>query len=192
MRAFPSVLTVAVLALALSGCGSRQSSTDAAAPTTRISASTGSPAASTAPSNAAIDLADVKQAYLDYVSAYAAVDFADASTFSPVYDLAIGDQVATDRSYFEDMQELGWRRVGVSRATRIEPRDALAAGSVELDVCVDVSAVRYFDAEGTEKVPPGDRDVLSLVVKMALTPDGDWRVSSMLPREGAPECHPSP
>lgn len=187
MRQFLRLCAVAVSVTALSACGAAHEPTQ-----TTVSAASSTPSPSTTATSMDLtgsEISNATQTYLDYVAAYADVDFADTSTWAPLLDLTTDPQRTAQSAILEQFADLGWRHTGASRVLVIEHR--LSPSSDEpifFDVCLDSSPVHYFDASGAERVPPGS-PVIGLLVEMDQAPSGTWRVKNILgPDASSPPC----
>ena len=78
---------------------------------------------------------------------------------------------------------------GVSSITELELDDADLPLTLDLAVCLDVSAVSLTGPDGESFVAPDRVDVQSLRVTLSSTlNDRKWQVSGIEGRDGAPTC----
>lgn len=137
--------------------------------------------------------AAAEETYRNYVEALNAVDLSDPETFEPVYEWTTGAANAEARESFSQWHADGWRVNGASVIQLAEPSLADASDttySVELAVCLDVSAVTLVDEEGQSAVSPDRPSVQSMLVTVVpaeSAPNG-WGISAFDGRDGDPAC----
>ena len=127
--------------------------------------------------------------YRAYVDALNAVDLSDPETFEPVFALTTGDLNASDREGLSAYHAEGVTVNGVSSITELELDDADLPLTLDLAVCLDVSAVSLTGPDGESFVAPDRVDVQSLRVTLSSTlNDRKWQGSGIEGRDGAPTC----
>ena len=129
--------------------------------------------------------------YRAYVDALNEVDLSDPATFEGVYAWTTGDANAGARESFSQMHADGWTVAGETRVQLAEPRSWSAEDElIQLDICLDVSAVTLLNSGGISVVETDRRDVQSMAAQMTYAPDSatGLRISLINGREGAPAC----
>lgn len=182
MRQFSHVVTVAALAVVLSGCGVSDV-VDSASLT-----ATPSVAPSVHPATPA-DIAAAQQAHLDYEAAGNALDLTKPSTLDDFLATTTSPQSGVDRAFYEELQAKGWTMSGRARVilSEIDPASS-SADLIRLAVCNDIGDIRFFDETGAERIPPSDADISMTTVTVKRVSDDRWLVSDVEPRSGDPEC----
>ncbi|GAB2506509.1 hypothetical protein GCM10027064_00010 [Microbacterium petrolearium] len=134
--------------------------------------------------------AAAEETYRAYVEAENAVDLSDPGTFEPVYALTTGDSLASVKEELTTLHAEEMRREGETSLASISPHDAdLESGLVRMDVCLDVSSIDVFDAEGRSVVSPDRPDVQRLRVSFHLPPaTTSVLIASTDGRADGPEC----
>lgn len=171
-----AIVALAVTATLLSGC-SGQPAPEATTP------------AFTSDAQA---FAAAEQTYRNYVDALNHVDLSDPKTFEAVYAWTTGNLNAEDRKVFSRMHADGWVVSGDSVVTVAQPRAAEGqiTSTVELAVCVNVSAVALVDSSGASMVDASRTDLQSTLVSVVISgasPTG-WLLSDIVARQGEPKC----
>ncbi len=135
--------------------------------------------------------AAAEQTYRNYVDAINGVDMSDPATFEDVYMWATGDARDSDKKNLSSFHAEGVSITGDSKIKLIEPASAdLAAQTVEIYVCLDVSAVKVFDKSGNSLVAEDRPDVQQNVISFeasAASPTGLLVARSKGRTEG-PQC----
>jgi len=114
--------------------------------------------------------AAAEETYEAYIDALNQVDFATPATFEPVYALLSGTASESTRTAFSEFHAKHVRMTGATRYDSFTRVSAdLVRGTVNVDVCVDVSEVDVLDASGTSIVsadrPPRQPMRLSFVAQ---------------------------
>lgn len=136
--------------------------------------------------------AAAEETYRAYVDALNQVDLSDPETFEDVYAWTTGEANAGARESFSQMHADGWVVSGQSSPTLVEALSSSGARfeSVDLAVCVDVSAVSVTDESGESVVSEDRGNMQSMLVGVTQsesTPTG-MIIESFNGREGSPEC----
>ncbi|WP_029144962.1 hypothetical protein [Microbacterium luticocti] len=153
------------------------------------------PASSPTPSPRFTSEADAYKAaedtYRAYVDALNSVDTTEAATFGPVFALTTAEQNSSDKKALTAYHAAGVTVSGKSKITKIAPAARIAgAATIELAVCLDVSAVEVTNKDGSSRVNPDRVDVQSLAIHL----DEDdhatfgYLISLVEGREGEPAC----
>lgn len=105
--------------------------------------------------------------YRAYVDALNAVDLSDPATFEPVYSLLSGTALADSKKSLTAFHAEGYTRTGDTRFDRLTVTGSdLAAGTVTVALCLDVSDVDLVDSSGESVVAPGRVNVQPLDVTL--------------------------
>lgn len=186
MRRVPYVFAIAALALVLPGCGSE----------TLVSHIPPSDAGIATPTSDAVgqpskvsetDVQAAKQAYLDYVDAVGRMDPKDPATFSRAFALATGEQLNDDHAFYSQLADQKWTVTGRPKVAHIDFINADSASAIQFDVCMDSSAVRFFDAQGRERQASPAR-VQLLTATVTREADGTWLVSNHVATQDPQPC----
>lgn len=171
----PALLVPAVLVLALAGCAGEAK--PAPTPT-----ATGFASEEEA-------FAAAEETYREYVEAENAIDLADPDTFEAVYALTTGDARAQLTEDLTTWHAEGYTRVGESSLDDFARYSAdLQEGAVQLDVCLNVSDIDVFDANGKSLVSPDRVDVQRLRVSFDRAGNGETLISKSEGREDGLDC----
>lgn len=183
-----TVALAAVLAAVLTTCTGTGTEPPPTNSTIAATGSSPSPTASTtgtpAPGTGAAD------AYLAYIDAANRFDAANPASLDDILARSTEAQHDADNALYEQLASKGWTIDGAYAVTLID-LDTADAKSAALNVCLDVSSLRFIDKSGAERVPPGDQDqIQSISVRMARTDSSPnvWLVAETARRDGDPPC----
>ncbi|WP_402844388.1 DUF6318 family protein [Microbacterium sp. GXS0129] len=167
---------------ALTGCTAESST----APTRPAATPIYHPATPAPASDADVEAAVA--ALSNYTDASNHIDWTDASSLEAFYSLSTGNQNQADRRTYSELFEAGWRTEGAVQFSVVGISPDHRDQQVSLFVCVDVSNLRFFDASGTEQVRTSSSPVRERTAVVVHDPDGQWRVSDLVRREGSTPC----
>ncbi|MCD2498297.1 MULTISPECIES: hypothetical protein [Microbacterium] len=138
--------------------------------------------------------ADVEAAiasYLAYVDAGNAIVLSDPGTVEQALAFTTGEQREFETDFFSKLIEMGLSMTGASHVSLAVSSESKppAADQITLDICEAGADVRFYDATGTEWVPPGKKEIQALEAVMVRgdTSTG-WLVSDTSSREWGPAC----
>ncbi|WP_156876641.1 hypothetical protein [Microbacterium luticocti] len=129
--------------------------------------------------------------YRVYVDAFNRLDPSKPATLEEIYRLETGDALAADKKALSQDHADGVRISGESHITVMEPASVtLSPLVVKLSVCLDVSEIEVFDADGNSLVDPDRPDVHSTTVAIEESPASPTglAVRGIGAREGDPQC----
>ncbi|UPL12441.1 hypothetical protein [Microbacterium sufflavum] len=120
----------------------------------------------------------------EYVEALNAVDTTNPDTFEPLFKLSSGTVEKSDRKNFSTMHA---DRQVLSGSTKVLTFQGLESRlpftTVEAAICLDVSAVRITNADGSSGVSPDRPSVYALTVEFVAAGEGRYTVDRATPTE---------
>ena len=126
-----------------------------------------------------------------YVTASNSVDLAEPKTSEAMLALTTGAFNASERKALSAMHASGMVKRGAESITLVQAEEIdRVRGHVTLAVCLDVSGVELFDADGLSKVSDSrsKEQTLRVDFQPGQGKHAALMMSHLVGREGAPEC----
>lgn len=125
-----------------------------------------------------------------YIAAANQVVLSDPATFEAMFAHTTGAFNASERKSLSALHASGARKVGTESLTLSAGREIdQDRFRMSLAVCLDVSGIEMFDADGMSTVSASRPTEQSLLVEFESAPDaGALLIAHMSGREGAPTC----
>ncbi|WP_341945187.1 hypothetical protein [Microbacterium sp. LWH11-1.2] len=124
--------------------------------------------------------AAAEETYRAYIDALNQVDFAEPTTFEPVYALLQSSAASSTRKTFSQFHAESLRVTGTTAYNSFEGNTAdLARGEIRARVCLDVTAVDVLDPEGRSVVSPERESLQPMAIIFRTDEAAELRISSL-------------
>jgi len=110
--------------------------------------------------------AAAEETYRAYVDAGNQVDLTDPSTFEALFAWSTGELNELDRRAYSEYHAEQATMSGDATIIRAEPQMRNEGGVVNLNVCLDVSEVFFFNADGSPRTNPDRAPLQALSVDL--------------------------
>ena len=131
--------------------------------------------------------AAAEETYRAYTDAMNRVDLSDPATFDRMYAFSTGDFQTSDRETYSQLHAENLRMIGEVHVARFEGTEFdEATGTVEAQICIDVSESDVIDSTGQSRVAPDRPDMNPLHVYFQA--DGSQVLITRAERDGTISC----